>query len=139
MTETAVVALEKEFDPHSEYFAERAFEAAVDGNSEYALHYLRLYRVTSRNRPYTDFWEALFEAKSKGAEDAFYEAARSRNEWHADFTGLQDPLAYLLAERGAVADARRIYRRQCRTHPYRQSALAFTCLLSDRSARRPVM
>jgi hypothetical protein len=124
------LAVIQEVDLKSEAFAEQAFQAAVAGDSREALHYLRLYRLTSqKHTAASDYWEELFEAKSSGASDAFYERARSLDPTRSDFAGIQDPLAYLLAERGDIADAKRIYRTQCRTHPYTQSTLAFTCLM----------
>jgi hypothetical protein len=128
--EATGLAVEKEIDQESVAFAERAFQGAVAGQSQQTLYYLRLYRVTNGHRPYTDYWEALFDAKSRGVGDTFYKRARSLTARHGDFTVLQAPLAYLLAERGEIADAKRIYQSQCRTHPYSQSALAFTCLMA---------
>lgn len=124
------VAVAKEIDRNAEGFAERAVEAAVAGDSRRALFYLRLYRVSSRWAPYDDHWEALFEAKVNGTGEAFYQRARSIPPSERDYAGLQDPLAYLLAERGEIAEAKRIYQSQCRRHPYSQSPLPFTCLMS---------
>jgi hypothetical protein len=118
------LAVAKEVNQTSVTFAERAFQAAVAGNAQQALYYLRLYRVTNRDLQYTDYWEALFDAKASGAGGAFYDKARSSDPRQSDFTGLQDPLAYMLAERGEIAEATRIYQNQCRTHPYSASALA---------------
>ena len=130
LSEDESLAVAKDIDRNAGGFAERAVEAAVAGDAPRALFHLRLYRVTSRWAPYTDHWEALFEAKASGTGEAFYQRARSITPRQSDYAGLQDPLAYLLAERGEIAEAKRIYQSQCRTHPYSQSPLPFTCLMS---------
>ena len=108
----------------SEGFAERALQAAVAGALRPAQYYLRLYHVTNRFVPYTKEWEDLFEAKSTGAEDAFYQKAR----WN-DSSESTVPFAYLRAERGEIAKAKEIYRAHCRNRSYDARHEGFTCLM----------
>ncbi|HEY1342547.1 MAG TPA: ankyrin repeat domain-containing protein [Bryobacteraceae bacterium] len=109
----------------SQGFAERAFRAMQSGNYQEASHYLRLYGVTNKNGPYVENWGEFLDARLSGKDEAFYQKARTCKQCPL----LQDPLAYMLAERGEVAEAQRVYRTECRSHPNSLTEPPFTCLM----------
>ncbi len=113
----------------SEEFARRAFEAAVQRRFRDAVYYLKLYRVTNVNHPFTQNWESLFEAEENNTVSTFYDdAIDCKDAWNCRLR--QEPLAFIEAERKETEKARNDYRAQCReNNPSYGSPPPFTCLM----------
>jgi len=113
----------------SEEFVRRAYDAALERRFREAVYYLKLYRVTNVNHPWTQNWEALFEAEESKTVDAFYDDAIACKDdllW-----GLKkEPLAFVEAERHETEKAQRDYRAQCRENNTSHGLPPpFTCLM----------
>jgi ankyrin repeat protein len=110
-------------------FAERAFGAVLAKDFSHATLLLKLYRLTNHDRPHTEDWESLFESENAGTANDLYLKLRACNPNQPKCSAMQGPLAYLHAQHGQIAAARRIYSTICRKDPYSTNSPPFTCLM----------
>jgi hypothetical protein len=134
-TITSLKRLPGEGDPtgqikaESEEFARRAYDAVLQRRFREAVYYLKLYRVTSVNHPWTQNWEALFEAEQNNTVASFYdEAMACKDRLGCSFR--QEPFAFVEAERHEMEEAKAHYRAQCReNNTSHVLPPPFTCLM----------
>lgn len=111
----------------SEQYAQQAFEAAMAKRYEDARFFLRLYRVTSLDNPYTNSWETLFEAGRNHQEAALYSSLLGCEGWECGLK--REVQGYLEEEGGAIEAAKNSYRKYCYDQPNTVLPPAFTCLM----------